>query len=108
MSHRVDFKSDITDAELLRKTLSRLRVTDYRVVNNVFSFTGGPYGGATIDLTTGAISGDADWIRGNLHLIHQIYSEEQVLDKIRLQGASVESRSVNEEGSIILMCRLHG
>ncbi len=108
MSHRVDFKSDITDADLLKKTLVRLRIPEYRVVGKVFSFTGGPYGGATIDLSTGLISGDSDWIHDKLKLIHQVYSEEQVLEKIRLQGASIENRSVNEEGSVIILCRLHG
>lgn len=108
MSHKVTFKSTITDDAILRRMFTRLNIP-HKVTGTSYRVSGSRFDGATIDPSKGTVTGDSDWVtKDTIQQLNQAYSEEEVLAKIELQGASIESREVDRNGSIILMCRMHG
>lgn len=107
MSRRIEFTTNLTNADLLVKAFKRL---GYKYSNKgpIYSIDL-PRGFADINTVTGKVSGDEDFLKKTtLQKVYQAYSEEEVLEKIYLQGATVESREVDKQGNVIILCRLHG
>ena len=108
MSHRVTFKSKMTDKELCKTALETTKHTfDER--GDVLTITSGALTRATINTKTGVIESDSDWHRQEqLGVLRQAYSEAQFRQAAFRKGASIQGRSVithnGVEGVIHLQC----
>ena len=108
MSHRVTYKVETTDRDLVIEAL-KLGGMSYREEGNHIRVTSGPFNHATINLTTGEISGDTDYRHSEegLAAFRQNYGEAKCLYDFAKQGVTVESRAVerhfNEE-CLVLYC----
>lgn len=105
MSHKVTYKSEMKDADLVISALQNLKVSHSRNGNSV-RITSGSLNRASINLTTGVITSDTDWMHkdDDFGPLRQAYTEaEFTRDAIR-KGVTIESREVID-GVITLRCR---
>jgi len=104
MSHRVTTETQIKDAALAEEVL-RKEGMDFDRRGDVIYITSGSLSGANIDLRTGNVSGDTDYHnKTTLGMLSQTYGESKYLQELAKQGGMVESREVDTNGNIILMC----
>jgi hypothetical protein len=76
--------------------------------NNKFDVKSGCTSG-TLNLRTGTITGDTDcWNEADFDGLKQSYAEETLVAELRRQGASVQSRSIDNEGNIVIMYQTTG
>jgi len=112
MSHRVTFKSNITDPDLAKAALIDCKMPFEPLSENVVRITGGPMANATINLQTGEAVSDSDYhSRADLEDLgglRQAYSEAEFRRQAVRQGATIESRKINEHGEVKILCRMHG
>jgi hypothetical protein len=110
MSHRVTFRSELKDRELAIQALKSLNYSfDEAAGGNTLLITSGPMARATINLKTGDVEGDTDFHSKNvLGGLRQAYSEAEFLRVQQRQGATIESRHVNERGEIKILVRMTG
>ncbi len=106
MSHRVTVQTEIKDRALAIEALKSAGV-QYREQGEVLHLSSGGYENATLNLKTGAISGDTDWGHnaGKLGLLRQNYAEAQFKQEAFRQGISIQGRTTDKDGSIVLHCR---
>lgn len=106
MSHRVTVQTEIKDRALAIEALKAAGVS-YREQGEVLHLTSGGYENTTLNLKTGAISGDTDYGHnaGKLGLLRQNYSEAAFRQESFRQGISIQDRSVDKDGNIVLHCR---
>lgn len=107
MSHRVTVQTEIKDKALAIEALKAAGV-QYREQGDNLMLTGGNYNNATINLKTGAITGDTDWGHdaGKLGLLRQNYAEAKFRAEAFRTGVSVTGRTIDKDGSIVLSCRM--
>ncbi len=105
MSHRVTTETQIKDKELAASTLTKLGAK-YSVSGNSILITSGPMANASIDLSTGRVTGDTDFRHSSALFgdLVQAYGESKYRAECAKQGVSVESRIVEKNGDIVLMC----
>jgi len=77
----------------------------YTEVGNTIRFNSGRMANATLDLTTGDISGDTDYghTQDVLGALRQNYGEAKFKQECNKQGIMIESRQVEKNGDIVLM-----
>jgi hypothetical protein len=105
MSHRVTTQTEIKDKELAKAALQQAGYSfDER--GNTLTVTSGDLRNASIDLTTGVITGDTDYRHSESRFgaLRQFYSEQKYKKELARNGGYVESRMTDKEGNIILMC----
>jgi hypothetical protein len=107
MSHRVTTQTEIKDKNFAVQALKSAGLS-YREVGEQIHITSGRLANATLDLRSGLISGDTDHGHSSetLGMLRQHYSEAKYRAECQKQGISVESRTVNKEGHIVLMCSM--
>lgn len=106
MSHRVTTRTEMKDKKLAEKALKSAGM-DYNVQGDTILITSGPMRHSSIDLKSGVVTGDTDVHNENiLGMLKQEYGEAKYVQECASQGITVESRSVNKEGEIILMCAM--
>jgi len=105
MSRRVTTKTEIKDKALAEQAL-KLANMHYRDEGDALYITSGALANARINLTTGEISGDTDYRHSqeSLGAIRQFYGEAKYRQECLRQGITIESRTVNREGDIELVC----
>ena len=104
MSHRVTTKTEITDRDLAIQALETIGWSYTEESNSVLRITSGPINRSALDLKTGDITGDFDWRNRNTpDSLRQHYSEQKVRQQAIKTGATIESRSVLENGDICLI-----
>lgn len=95
MSHRVTTETNMTDKSVATKVAKDQGIS-FTEVGNTIRFTSGKLNNASLDLTTGRITGDTDFqhTESVLGMLRQAYSEELYRRECLKQGIQVESREV--------------
>ncbi len=106
MSHRVTTTTEMKDREHVRAACKQNNVS-YTEQGDTFLFTSGPLKNASLDLRTGAISGDTDFghTKAAFGCLKQAYGEAKYKFECQRQGIQIESRTV-ENGNIVLLCAM--
>jgi hypothetical protein len=108
MSHRVTVQTEIKDKGIASAAL-RAQGYSFTESGNSLRITSGELNRATIDLSTGAISGDSDYhTSAKLGLLRQAYGEEKFKAEAFKQGFSIESRTeevIDGQKCVRLRCR---
>lgn len=107
MSHRVTTETEMKDRELVKAACKQQGVT-FNESGDSIHFTGGTLSGATLNLKTGTISGDTDYghNRQTLGALRQAYGEAKYRFECQKQGIQIESRTVEKNGDIVLICAM--
>ncbi len=107
MSHRVTTETEIKDKALLVQACKTTGIT-FSEQGEQIRFTSGKMANATLDLRTGRITGDSDYghTSSGLGELRQAYGEAKYKGECARQGIQIESRSVDREGNIVLMCSM--
>jgi hypothetical protein len=105
MSRRVTTKTEIKDKALAIQALKTADMS-YREEGDSLFITSGALANARINLTTGEISGDSDYrhTTESLGALRQFYGEAKYRQECLRQGITIESRTINREGNIELVC----
>lgn len=102
MSHRITTETEMKDPDIVRDICDKAGYSFTRT-GDVITFTTGPLARATLDLTSGVITGDSDHHRGSLGSLRQAYAETKYIREITRQGGRVDNREV-VDGKIVLYC----
>ncbi len=107
MSHRVTTETEMKDREILKSACKQQGVSYSEQGNNI-RFTSGPLANATLDLSTGRVSGDTDYghSRQTMGALKQAYGEAKYTFECVKQGIQIESREVQKDGKIVLICAM--
>lgn len=107
MSHRVTVNTEIKDRALAIEALKSAGIS-FREQGDTLALESGDYRNATLNLKTGAITGDTDWGHnaGKLGLLRQNYAEAKFKQEAFRQGVSITDRTVDKDGNIVLSCRM--
>lgn len=104
MSHRVTTRTEIKDAELAQSALKQAGYS-FDLRGNQILVTSGDMNGASINLSTGDITGDSDMGHRSekFGALRQFYSEAKCRKELSKNAGYVESRDVQKNGDIVLM-----
>ena len=108
MSRRVTTKTEIKNIDFLEiacksETCQKAGIRMEKLSGNVFRIQAGRSSG-TLNLETGEVEGDSDHFHdSDLGPLRMAYAEQSYLHTLRRQGATVQSRSVNQKGEIVLI-----
>src|SRR5512142_484544 len=104
MSHRVTYKTQITNATSAQAALRQLG-WKFSLSGDTLNIQSGPLNRASVNLKTGLISGDTDWHKDeNCNAFRQAYTEAEFKRHAVNMGITIESREVETNGNIVLMC----
>jgi hypothetical protein len=108
MSHRVTTETEIKDKSLAVQAIKQAGLSYREVSDTQLMITSGSMKNASIDLRTGDISGDTDYHHTPevLGMLRQHYGEAKYKLECQRQGITIESRTVDREGNIVLMCAM--
>lgn len=106
MSHRVTVQTEIKDRALAIDALKAAGI-QYREQGDFLYLTSGGYENSTLNLKTGQIQGDTDYGHnaGKLGVLRQHYAEAQFKQEAFRQGISIQSRTTDKDGNVVLHCR---
>jgi hypothetical protein len=106
MSRRQTLVTEINNKAILTQAAKTAGIHFVEVGRNTVRFTTGTLNGAVLDLDTGRIDGDSDYghTTETLGMLRQTYGEALYRDECMRQGISIESRQVEPNGEVILMC----
>lgn len=107
MSHRVTTSTEIKDKALAIQAAKAAGVS-FSEEGDTLRFTGGDLKNAVLNLKTGQITGDTDYghTAEKLGLLKMHYSEAKYNLECARQGIMVESRTVNQNGEVELICAM--
>lgn len=101
MSHKITIKTEITDRAAIERAC-KTQGWDYRISADRVSFESGPLGRATLNLKTGAVTGDSDFHSQKAAVAFGVaYSEALWMNRIE-EGGYLEERVVLNDGTIRL------
>jgi hypothetical protein len=108
MSHRVTTETEMKDKNLTVQALKNAGLSFQEVGSSQIRVTSGRMNNATIDLNSGRITGDTDHGHDpeTLGMLRQFYGEAKYRAECTKQGISIESRTVEKNGTIVLMCSM--
>jgi hypothetical protein len=108
MSHRVTTETEIKDKVTLTAACKTANISFVDQGHDSIRFTSGGLTNAVLDLKTGRITGDSDYghTRDGLGALRQHYGEAKYKAECARQGIQIESRTVDREGNIVLMCSM--
>lgn len=110
MSHKITTQTNITDKEL---AISALNIAGWKFSEGGQNIhvQSGPMTGASINLTTGVVSGDSDYVTrddDSMGALKRYYGEALVRAHAAKEGYEVEEREIDQQtGDIILHCNAH-
>jgi len=103
MSRRVTTNTEIKDKDLAIAALKQAGVM-HDVSGNTIRMSSGFMAGATLDLTTGVISGDSDYGNSeNFGLLRQFYGEAQFKAECLKTGIVIDERLNDNEANTVLL-----
>ena len=107
MSHRVTTSTEIKDKSLAMQAAKAAGLS-FVEEGNGLRFTSGTLNRAVLDLRTVTLSGDTDHghTTEKLSLLKLHYSEAKYKLECARQGIMVESRVVNKDGEVELICSM--
>jgi hypothetical protein len=106
MSHRVTFRSSMTDSELIKKALEETK-HKFTMSGDVITITSGVLDRATINAKTGEIVSDSDYHRPEqLGALRQAYSEAQFRKSAFIKGVTIHGRDIVEHDGVKGVVRL--
>ncbi len=105
MSHRVTTQTEIKDRAIALQALKSANISYREVGTDQIQFTSGKMSNATLNLKTGDITGDTDYghSQESLGLLRQHYGEAKYRAEALKNGVSIEGRTVDKNGDVILM-----
>ncbi len=108
MSKRITTKTDIKDKGYAITALKNAGLAYEEMGSTMLRITSGALANATIDLTSGVITGDTDFghRRETLGMLRQGYAEIRVRAEAAKEGAQIKQRIQAKDGSVILKCRM--
>lgn len=108
MSHRVTTETEIKDKVMLTQACKTANISFVDQGQDQVRFTSGALANAVLDLKSGRISGDSDYghTSSGLGVLRQAYGEAKYKSECARQGIQIESRSLDHEGNIVLMCSM--
>lgn len=108
MSKRITTKTDIKDKGFAATALKNAGLAFEEMSNTMLRITSGDLANATIDLTTGIISGDTDFGHRKevLGSLRKHYSEVKFRHEAAREGVQIKQRMEQKDGSIVLKCRM--
>jgi hypothetical protein len=106
MSYRVTTETEMRDKALFVQACRTANVSFTEVRHGTIRFTSGKLANATLDLRTGRITGDSDYshTESGLGTLRLAYAEARYRADCDRAGITIESRTVDREGNVILMC----
>lgn len=109
MSRRVTTKTEITNEEHFLQACSKIQgVRTEKIGSDSYTIQVGRSVGM-INLKSGDIDGDSDAFQPNdINRIRQGYAEEVYTWNLRRQGATIQSRTVNSSGEVVLLFQTTG
>lgn len=103
MSHRVTTQTQIKDKTLALEAFAQAGVKFKPAGANAFDIESGRSKGK-IDLSSGVITGDTDrWADTDFDVLRQAYAEGAYVSELRRQGATIQSRTTDQEGNIVIV-----
>ena len=103
MSHRVTTQSQIKNKDLAVQAFKAAGLTASAVGPTKFEVRAGRSVGV-LDLDTGVIAGDTDrWSENDFDGLRQHYAEASYVAELRRTGASIQERTVDKEGNIVIV-----
>jgi hypothetical protein len=108
MSKRITTKTDMKDKAFAIQALKNAGLAYEEMGNTTLRITSGALAHATIDLTTGNITGDSDFGHRSevLGSVRKHYSEVKFRHEAAREGVQIKSRQEHKDGSIRLVCRM--
>ena len=108
MSHRVTTQTDMTDSKLAKEALKIAGFT-FSEAGQTLTITSGSLRNAVVNTSTGTVTGDTDYGHRAeaFGALRQFYSEAKYKQELAKQGGYVESRNVDQNGDIVLMCMIN-
>lgn len=105
MSHRVITQTDMKNKDLAIQAAKDAGITATEQGKDSLRFSGGGMNNAVLDLSTGRITGDSDYghTSEKLGMLRQNYGEAAYRQECLRQGVSIESRTVQGNGDVVLM-----
>ena len=105
MSKRTEVKTTMTDKKFVIEAFKREQLQYEEMSDTMLRITSGALARATLDLTTGTITGDSDYGHGQnaLGKLNRHYSE--ALARFRAMRAGTQIQSCKEEK---VMVKVHG
>jgi hypothetical protein len=105
MSHRVTTRTEIKDKDLAKAALTQAGYA-FSEHGSHLTITSGDLKNASINIDNGEISGDTDYrhSESKFGALRQYYSEQKYKKELAKNGGYIESRAVDKNGDIILMC----
>lgn len=105
MSHRVTTRTEIKDKDLAKAALQQAGYS-FSEHGNHLTITSGDLRNASINCDSGDITGDTDYrhSESKFGALRQYYSEQKYKKELAKNAGYVESRNVDKNGDIILMC----
>jgi hypothetical protein len=108
MSHRLTIETKITNREAAEAALNQANIKFDSAGDSLYLKTG-QYKNTEINLKTGAVTSDTDYIdRGKLGLLRQFYAEAIYRQECAIEGIQILNRQEvveNGETVIILRCQ---
>jgi hypothetical protein len=103
MSRVIENRTEIKDKELAFEALRQAGI-NYNVDGETIFLTSGPLKNSYIDLKTGHVRGDSDYghTKEMFGLLHQHYTVAKIRQEYLRAGATIESVTTDEEGTVIL------
>jgi hypothetical protein len=108
MSKRIITQTDIKDKGFAVQALKSEGLAYEEMSSTMLRITSGDLNHATIDLTTGNITGDdaLGHRRGKLGKLRQAYAEAKVRHEASREGVTINRREVMKDGRVVLKCRM--
>lgn len=109
MSHRVTTKTEIKDKKLAAEALKLAKMSYTEEGGDRLRITSGDLTHAVIDCRTGEISGDSDYRNhraDSFGMLKQYYGEALARQNAATTGSTIESRRVEQNGTVVLTCVL--
>ncbi len=104
MSHRVTVQTSMTEKAHLITALKESKIA-FSEQGDLIHCSSGQLNRATINMKTGAVSGDSDFhSTEDLGVLRQAYSLAKYKAELFTQGGSINSQTTDAVGNIILKC----
>jgi hypothetical protein len=107
MSKRIQHKTDMTNKEFAVAAITSAGLSYEEMGSNTLRITSGNLVNATLDLTTGTISGDSDFghRKETLGSLRQAYTEAKYRHEAAREGVQIKQRLKRGE-DVVLLCRM--
>ncbi len=109
MSKRITVKTEIKDKGHAITALKSAGLAYEEMGSTQLRIKSGDLANATIDLTTGVISGDSDFAghrRETFGTLRKHYTEAKFRHEAAREGVQIKQRLDAKDGSVILKCRM--